>query len=136
MKSYRQKLGSWGEQAAADFLQSQGYTILDRNVRTQYGEIDLIAIQEPGNSELTSIPPDAGQAVIVFVEVKTRTSIRYGLPEESITEHKRTHLLNAIQAYMQSHDELPPDWRVDVIAILRPNRDQAPEIIHFANAIC
>ena len=136
MKSYRQELGSWGEQAAADFLQSQGYTILDRNVRTQYGEIDLIAIQEPGNSELTSIPPGAGQAVIVFVEVKTRTSIRYGLPEESITEHKRTHLLNAIQAYMQSHDKLPSDWRVDVIAILRQNRDQAPEIIHFANAIC
>ena len=135
MKSYRQSLGSWGEQAAADFLQTHGYTIVDHNVRTPYGEIDLIAIDNSDTSKQTSMQPGYGQAVVVFVEVKTRTSTRYGLPEESITERKRAHLLNAIQAYMQSNSELPLDWRVDVISILRRSRDEAPEIVHFANAI-
>ena len=135
MKTYRQKLGSWGEQAAATYLQSQGYLIVDRNARTPYGEIDLVAIDKGAAPDQASPQPAGEQAVVVFIEVKTRSSTRYGLPEESITQRKRLHLLNAIQDYMQNHSDLPGSWRVDVIAILRPDRETAPEIFHFANAI-
>jgi putative endonuclease len=134
MKTYRQSLGSWGEQAAANYLCERGYTVLERNVRTHYGEIDLIAVQE-------NVPPavvaedSGGDQVIVFVEVKTRTSTAFGLPEEAITRRKRAHLLSAVQAYMQAHAQLPHNWRVDVIAIQRRSDGGPPEIIHFENAI-
>jgi len=61
MSTSRQALGQWGESLAAHYLQQRGYTILARNVRTAYGEIDLVARQ---------LEPPA--AVTVFVEVKTR----------------------------------------------------------------
>lgn len=134
MKTYRQALGSWGEQTAAKYLSERGYSILERNVRTPYGEIDLIAVQDI--APLNGLPEEPGDnQVIVFVEVKTRASTAYGLPEEAITQHKRAHLLSAVQAYMQAHTQLPQNWRVDVIAILRSPGAVSPEIIHFENAV-
>ena len=59
--SRNQRVGQWGEQAAADYLSAKGYEIMARNVRTPYGEIDLIA-QKDGFT--------------IFVEVKARTSVR------------------------------------------------------------
>lgn len=133
-KTYRQTLGSWGEQAAAEYLTGRGYTVLERNVRTPYGEIDLIAVQD--RPPQTTLPEDPGNdQVIVFVEVKTRTSTTFGLPEEAITRQKRAHLLSAVQAYMQTHAQLSRNWRVDVIAIQRSPGVASPEIIHFENAI-
>ena len=132
-KTYRQSLGSWGEQAAAEFLQGMGYGILGQNVRTPYGEIDLVTrLDKPVH---VSRPDDDQRPVVVFVEVKTRTSTSFGLPEESITQRKKEHLLASIQAYMQEHPELPTDWRLDVIAIQRDRQTQAVEITHFENAI-
>jgi len=132
-KTYRQSLGSWGEQAAVEFLQGLGYAILGQNVRTPYGEIDLVTrLDKP---MLVSRPDNAQGPVVVFVEVKTRTSTSFGLPEESITQRKKEHLLASIQAYMQEHPELPTDWRLDVIAIQRDRQTQAVEITHFENAI-
>jgi putative endonuclease len=115
----RQNLGKWGEALAADHLRRQGYVLLERNARTPYGELDLVMRQ--------------GEA-IVFVEVKTRASRAYGLPEESITPRKQEHLLNAARAYLQSHAELSGDWRVDVIAI-RKMPDHPPEVVHFENVL-
>jgi putative endonuclease len=135
-KTYRQRLGTWGEQLAAGYLQSKGYTILGCNTRTPFGEIDLIALWEARGDE-PGAPVSMGQtAILVFVEVKTRTSLAYGQPEESITARKKAHLLAAIQAYMQTNPELPPDWRVDVIAVHRGRQAGAPEIVHFENAFC
>lgn len=133
-KTYRQTLGSQGEALAANYLQDRGYTILGRNVRTAYGEIDLIAFQEETGLPATVLGPEILTPVVVFVEVKTRRSIAYGLPEESITPQKRAHLLAAIQAYMPSHPELPQAWRVDVIAVQWLKGCTAPEITHFENA--
>ena len=62
----QQRVGRWGEQAAAEYLEKQGYIILERNFRTAHGEVDIIARQEN---------------VRVFVEVKPRSSSRYGMPE-------------------------------------------------------
>ena len=133
-KTYHQTFGRWGEELAASFLQERGYTILGRNVRSSYGEIDLIAsLADPSADPLQ---PESHSPVIVFVEVKTRTSLAYGQPEESITPRKKAHLLAAIQAYMQSLTDPPQAWRVDVIAIRRANNGEAPEITHFENAFC
>jgi putative endonuclease len=104
-------------------------------VRTRYGEIDLVALQQE-----TDLPecPEAVEhpySVVVFIEVKTRLSTSFGLPEESVTYKKKKHLLHAAEAYMQDHPELPPGWRIDVIAI-QGKTDAAPcETIHFENVV-
>ncbi len=133
-KTYRQALGSWGEQAAAEYLIAKGYTILERNSRTPYGEIDLIAVQ-PDEPSLDNLFPGKNSQVLVFVEVKTRASAAFGLPEEAVTGRKRTHLLSSAQAYTQTHADLPQTWRIDVIAIRRPGVGGTPEIVHFENAV-
>jgi putative endonuclease len=127
----RQFLGRWGETLAAEYLQQRGYTILERNVRTPYGEIDLVASESspPGD------PLAEGDSVTVFVEVKTRASLAFGMPEDSITVRKRAHLLSAAQSYLQGHPELEHAWRIDVIAIQRLHLDSEPVIHHFENAI-
>ena len=119
MKNYRQRFGAWGEKLAEAYLAGKGYTVLARNVRTPYGEIDLLARQE---------------AILVFVEVKTRSSRAYGLPEDSLTWRKQAHILDSARYYLQEHPEWAGDWRVDVIAIQRKPGGEPAEIIHFENA--
>ncbi|MEX2144478.1 MAG: YraN family protein [Anaerolineales bacterium] len=119
MPNQKQVLGSWGEQRAAEFLEKLGYLILARNVRSEYGEIDLLARQ--------------GQ-VLVFVEVKARSSTAFGQPEEAITPLKQQRLLDCAQDYLQAHPEMDGDWRVDVVSIRRVQGEQ-PEILHFENAL-
>ncbi|GAB4525917.1 MAG: YraN family protein [Anaerolineales bacterium] len=118
--THNQSVGRWGEARAAEYLSACGYHILGRNLRTPYGEIDLLAQQ-------------GGQ--LVFVEVKTRTSRAFGNPEEAVTARKREHLLAAAQHYLQEHPALPADWRVDVIAIYRPESGLPPEVTHFENIL-
>lgn len=115
----RQTLGKWGESLAAETLEQQGYILLERNARTPYGELDLVMRQ--------------GQTIVV-VEVKTRSTPAFGLPEESVTRRKQEHLLHAAQHYLQSHPELGGDWRVDVVAIRRL-QDMPPEVVHFENVL-
>jgi putative endonuclease len=115
----KQRVGRWGEDFAAKYLESKGYQILERNVRTSYGEIDLLARLE----DLT-----------VFVEVKTRTSLTFGQPEEAVTQKKREHMQAAAEAYIQAHPEIAGDWRIDVISIYR-RPSTPPEIVHFENAL-
>jgi putative endonuclease len=120
MKPSPQALGRWGENQAAIYLEGRGYSILERNFRTPYGEIDLVARK---------------QNTVVFVEVKTRSSDSYGLPEESITPGKATHLLDAARFYIEDHPTSDGVWRIDVIAIQRSATDRPPQITHFRNAL-
>lgn len=130
MANQRQLLGRWGESLAADYLLDHGYVILERNVRTPYGEIDLVAcLVEEG-----TFPAESAQ-VTVFVEVKTRSTQTFGLPEESVTAHKREHMIAAAQSYLQDHPDLGEIWRIDVIAIQRLQPEKPPTIHHFENAI-
>lgn len=124
MSGYRQEFGRWGEAEGAAYLVSQGYQIIDRNARTPYGELDLVACQETPEGR-----------VIVFVEVKTRSSERYGFPEASVTPRKQAHLQAAAQAYLSAHPELEGPCRIDVIAILRAARGGKTELIHFQDAV-
>ncbi len=90
VKSTRQRIGRWGEEQAAGYLARHGFEILEKNLRTPYGEIDLLASQGK---------------TLVFVEVKTRTSMTFGTPETSITPRKQEHMVAAAQAYLQLHPE-------------------------------
>jgi len=125
MKPSRRKLATWGEDLAAETLSKQGYRLVERNVRTPYGEIDLIV-----EREMPDKPP-----LTVFVEVKTRSSTSFGYPEEAVHALKRAHLRSAAQEYIRLHPEIKGEWRVDVIAILQPNPESPPEIRIFENAI-
>ena len=95
--SNRQAIGRKGEDIAADYLTQRGCEVLERNVRTAYGEIDLIVMKE--NS-------------LVFVEVKTRTSRVCGYPETGITETKMMHMMNCAENYLQEHPDTtcPGNW--------------------------
>jgi len=118
--NYRKNLGSWGEQTAENFLVRKGYHIIGENIRTPYGEIDLIGEQ---------------RGMIAFIEVKTRASTAFGLPEEGVTLKKGAHMVNAAEAYMQDHPDLGSIWRLDVIAIRKLPGNQPPEIVHFENVL-
>ena len=120
--THRQRIGRWGEATAAEYLSTRGYAILGRNARTRYGEIDLLA--------------RAPEGMLVFVEVKTRTSRSFGYPEEAVDARKLGHLVSSAEAYLQEHPELESQgWRIDVIAIEgRPG--EVPDrvgIEHFEN---
>ena len=134
MKNARQRLASWGEAYAAAYLQERGYRVVERNARTPYGEIDLVMAEAIDSEQISETCPES-KFVTVFVEVKTRRSTRYGYPEQAITRRKRDHLLASAQAYLQAHPELERNWRVDVIAIFRPDPKQPAIINHFENAI-
>lgn len=120
MTKRKQQVGRWGEEVAARFLEERGYRILARNLRTAYGEIDLIVEKE---------------GMTVFVEVKARTGEGFGRPEEAITPSKRSHLINAIQAYWQAQPEGQSGWQVDVIAVQGRPGGKELHIEHFENAV-
>lgn len=127
MSNYRQAFGKWGEEIAAQYLIRRSYKILARNVRTPYGEIDLVALQLYADDRIGIIP------VIVFVEVKTRSNTTFGFPEASINPKKQEHILAAAQYYLVENPNLDGDWRVDVIAIQRHSKSESPSIEHFEN---
>ena len=114
---HNQKIGRWGEDTAAEYLRERGYEILDKNARTPYGEIDLVARRD----ELT-----------VFVEVKTRTSRRFGLPEDAITPRKQAHMLAAAEHYAAEHEI--DSWQADVLAV-EGAPGKTPSIEHFENVL-
>ena len=116
----KQDVGRWGERLAEQVLRERGYEIIARNERTPYGELDLVARY---------------REVIVFVEVKTRTSSSFGLPEEAITARKRQHLVESAEHFLQQRPELEGDWRVDVIAIQGKPGQVDAQIEWFENAI-
>ena len=134
MKGTRVEVGRWGEAAAESYLSEKGYRIIGRNVRTPYGEIDLVALQEtalqPGGRRDTNFEP-----VLVFVEVKTRTGKLFGPPEVAVNRRKQEHMLASAQAYLQSQPEQDLDWRVDVIAVQVERGRVKPVITHFENAL-
>ena len=102
------ELGCWGESYAARLYERAGFKVLVRNSFNPYGkrlgEIDLVVIR---------------RGILVFVEVKTRISTKFGLPEESITRSKRVRLIKSAQWFIGQHEEFHnTQYRIDVCAIL------------------
>jgi putative endonuclease len=119
MTDRRQVTGRWGEDIAAQYLESKGYAILSRNVRSAHGEIDIVAIRD---------------GLLVFVEVKTRRSHTFAYPEDSVTRRKQAHLLSAAEEYLQANPESGESWQFDVIAVEGTPGGKA-QIDHFENVI-
>jgi putative endonuclease len=94
-------LGKLGEELAVDFLQKNGYEILETNWVFQKAEIDIIAQKEN---------------ILAVVEVKTRSSIEFGLPQDFVKPKKIQLLVKAINEYVTSRD-LDVEVRFDIIAI-------------------
>jgi putative endonuclease len=110
----RRELGAYGEQLAARYLQDQGMVVVDRNWRCARGEIDLVV--RDGDC-------------LVFCEVKTRRTSRFGSAVEAVDGRKAGRLRTLAAAWLQAHDERAPRVRIDVIGIMRPQRGPA-RLIH------
>ncbi len=102
MKNARQKRGDWGEGVARGFLEGKGYQILGQNIRSPFGEIDLVCVEAKK---------------LVIVEVKTRRSTYFGYPEESVNRHKQHKLQQLAEWYWRAHPQYST-VRIDVVAIL------------------
>ncbi len=107
--NFKLTTGRRGEDWAARYLQRNGYRIVERNLRARIGEIDLIA--QEGRT-------------LCFVEVKTRSSTRFGWPEEAVTPGKRQKIIRLAQWYMRRHPAQPGTAiRFDVLSILSTEGD-------------
>lgn len=101
------ELGKLGEELAVAFLQQNGYEILETNYTFQKAEIDIIAQKEK---------------VLAIVEVKTRSSIDFGLPQDFVKPKKIQLLVKAVNEYVVSND-LDLEVRFDIIAINKDSGD-------------
>lgn len=110
------ELGKLGEELAEGFLKQNGYTVLETNWTFQKAEIDIIASK--GNT-------------LAIVEVKTRTSTDFGLPQDFVKPNKIKLLVKAVNEYVIAND-LELDVRFDIIAIYR--EDKTYKIEHLEDA--
>jgi putative endonuclease len=110
--------GLEGEDIAAGFLEAMGYTILHRNWRFKWHEVDIIA--RDGD-------------IIVFAEVKTRSSGVFGQPEAFVDDRKISSLLQAAEEFLQRFDE-PTELRFDIVAVTLDPASGRHGIEHFEDA--
>ena len=110
------ELGKWGEDTAAEFLQRNGYQIIERDWKSGRRDIDIIATD---GSE------------VVFVEVKTRRNRLYGDPEEAVDYHKLQNLQQAISHYVKFRN-IRQDIRFDIISVVGTIGSE-PDIQHIQN---
>jgi putative endonuclease len=116
----RGDIGKKGELLARNFLKKRGYHIIETNYRTRFGEIDIIATHNK---------------VLVFIEVRTKNSVSFGTPEESITLKKANHLRAAAYTYLNTHQNIFELWRIDFVAVEIDNKGKAKRIEIFESAV-
>ena len=83
---FKQKLGKYGETVACTYLEKNNYKILDKNFVCKQGEIDIIAF-----SDLKEL---------IFIEVKTRSNLNFGVPSEAVNKYKKNHILASSKYYI------------------------------------
>lgn len=105
-----------GEELAAKYLQNLGFKIIDRNFRARNTELDIVAVHKN---------------VLVFIEVKTRSSDKFGTPFEQIAYFKLKSLIKATEFYKVSHKNLPEQMRIDAISVQYSSKE--PVIEHIQN---
>lgn len=110
-------LGAKGEALAIAYLQRHGYRILEQNYIFQKAEVDIIAQKDE---------------ILAVVEVKTRSSIDFGSPQDFVKPKQIQNLVKAVDAYINAHD-LDVDVRFDIIAIIKKT-DMSYDIEHFEDA--
>ena len=115
MKSLNKQTGGIGEAIAVKFLVEKGYKVLQTNFSCKTGEIDIIAIDKD---------------VLVFVEVKMRSNLYFGLPQEAITHRKLLHMQRTAITYLKLNDLIDKvDVRFDCVAIVGSKQDHTIEHI-------
>jgi len=102
----RAAFGQWGEDEACRHLLSQSYKVICRNYRCKFGEIDIIASK---NSE------------IIFIEVKTRKTLKFGMPAEAVTKKKQAKIHSTALNYLNENHQYYKKFRFDVIEIIAYN---------------
>lgn len=110
------RLGNWGEDLAVEHLLKNGYVIMYKHWQKREGEIDIVAY-------------DKKDRYLVFVEVKTRCSSKFGSPEESLNQKKRQNLGNIIMYYLQEA-EYKNRYRFDLITVRKSDKIK---ILHYKN---
>ena len=110
------ELGKLGEELAVDFLEKNGYEILETNWTFQKAEVDIIAKKD---------------AILAVIEVKTRSSLDYGLPQDFVKPKKIQLLVKAINEYVTQND-IDVDVRFDIVAIHKENNEFILEHIEDA----
>lgn len=95
-------VGELGEKLALKFLQSKGYRVLETNMRTPFGEIDVVA--KKGD-------------IIIFIEIKTRSTSSLGPPYLAVTKAKQIRLIKNALFYLKRRGLLDSDWRIDVVSV-------------------
>jgi putative endonuclease len=113
----RAEIGALGERLAVEHLQSSGLRVLARNWRCRYGELDVIAADDTAR-------------IVVFVEVKTRTSDRFGGVEYAVTPEKLRRLRRLAGLWLARQDARWASARIDVVGV-RIGRRPIPEITHL-----
>jgi putative endonuclease len=113
----RAEIGALGERLAVEYLQSLGLRVLTRNWRCRYGELDVIAA-------------DDAARVAVFIEVKTRTSDRFGGIAQAVTPDKVRRLRRLAGLWLAGQDVGWSGVRIDVVGV-RIGRQRSPEITHL-----
>ena len=96
------ELGKYGEELACKYLERKGYVVLERNFYCKQGEIDIIAKDEN---------------TIVFLEVKTRRNLKYGIPAEAVDKLKQSHIFSAAKYYLYKNRMQKALIRFDVIEV-------------------
>ena len=118
--SHNDDTGKWGEQVAERILRGKGYRILGRRVRVAgRDEIDLVA---------------RDGRVLVFVEVKTRASERYGRPLAAVDRHKRQVTSRAAMRYMRKLKDPDIMFRFDVVEVIGSAQGDSPRVRHVEEA--
>jgi len=113
----KQIIGDMGQAAAEKYLCAKNYSIVARNFRSRYGEIDLIAHDG---------------SYVVFVEVKLRKNITYGHPREAVGHTKQRRIYNTACHYIATQNLTDCDFRFDVVEIL--TEKGMLKVIHIENA--
>lgn len=101
-KRDKKEIGFDGENAAAVFLKKEGYKILQKNYICNLGEIDIVALHKK---------------ILVFIEVKVRSTDVFGPPEFAVTRHKRRQIVRTAETYLSRNKINDTDCRFDVVAI-------------------
>ncbi len=116
----RHEVGLLGEKLAREFLEERGYRVRQTNYRCPEGEADIVAEHD---------------GCLVFVEVRTKRSLEFGSPEESITPAKMQRMRAVAAYYQQVHDGLPESCRIDVVAVELDRDNQPSRIEIIENAV-
>ena len=112
-------IGKYGEDLACKYLETKGYKIKERNFRTFLGEIDIISEYERD---------------IIFVEVKTRRSDKFGYPEEAINYNKQRKIIKNALCYLAKYNLWENNFCFDVILVSISNHKEIKRIRHIRNA--